>query len=121
MSSCRPSSSSSASEKTWLSSTSRTRIGAAATNRRLFRREQERVVRLPALLDVHLEVGMALVEPRQQRVELGRIFPRQQGEDAARLSQELLRHRSGHWLEIGPCRDGRTAREAEIVAPADRK
>src|ERR1051326_6617353 len=88
MSSCSPSSSSSASEKTWLSSTRRTRIGAAATARRLFRGQEERVVGLPALLDVDLEVRMPLLDPGEQRFELRRLLPGEERQDAARLGEQ---------------------------------
>src|SRR2546423_5713574 len=90
MSCCRPSSNSSASQNTLLSSTSRTRIGAAATGGRLFRGEEERVVRLAALLDVHLEVGVVGVEALQERVEPRLVLACQQREDAPRLGHQAV-------------------------------
>src|SRR5947209_5419602 len=100
MSSCRPSSSSSASEKTWLSSTSRTRIGTAATARRLFRGEEQRVMRLAALLDLDLEVGMALAHLGQEHVELRLVLAREQGQHASRLGEQPLRDGGGDLVEV---------------------
>ena len=53
-----PSSSSSASRKTWLSSTRRIRIGRPMPVRTLLGREKQVVVRLSAVLDVDLDAGM---------------------------------------------------------------
>src|SRR2546430_11598412 len=95
MSCCRPRSSSSASQNTLLSSTSRTRIGAA-TCRRLFRRQEEWVVRLATLLDVHLELGVRGVEALQQGIELRLFLARQQRQHPAGLGQQAIGHSRGH-------------------------
>src|SRR5881392_4280745 len=73
------SSSSSASRKTSLSSTSRRRIGSD-TRGSLFRPEEKWVVRLPAGLDVELEVGMTFPDPLEQAVEVGRVGSGQERE-----------------------------------------
>src|SRR5213593_4652942 len=121
MSSCRPSSNSSASEKTWLSSTNRTRIGGAATVRRLFRREEKGVMRLAALLDVHLELGMALLEPSQEWLQLRLVLAGEEGEHASGLGEEPLRDRGCDRVEVGPGGDRRAAGQAEVLALADRE
>src|SRR5689334_9996149 len=85
----RPSSSSRASRKTWLSSTTRTRIGSL-TRPRLLSREEERVVRLTALVDVQLELGVPLGEFVEQAVQRRRAFAAQEREHVARLRQQQL-------------------------------
>src|SRR5690348_8384213 len=121
MSSCSPSSSSSASENTWLSSTSRTRIGTAATARRLFRRQEEWVVRLAAPLDVDLEIRMQLPQPGEQRVELRLLLAGQERQDPARLGEQALGHCGRDLVEVRAGGDGRAVREAEVLAGADRE
>src|SRR5262249_23442470 len=121
MSSCNPSRSSSASENTWLSSTSRTRIGTAATARRLFRGQEEWVVRLPALLDVHLEVGMELAQAGEQGVELRLLLAGQERQDTTRPVEQAVGHRGGDLVEVGAGGDGSAVREPEVLARADRE
>src|SRR5204863_7730490 len=118
MSPWRPSRSSSASENTWLSSTRRTRI-RPATGRRLFRRQEERVVRLSSRLDVDLERGIPLRQEREQCVELGLVGPGQHRQDAARLGEEPLGHRRRDQVEVSAACDGLLLDEPEELPRAD--
>src|SRR5438034_7978686 len=70
MSDCSPRRSSRASRNTWLSSTRTRRIGPAI-GRRLFGREEQRIVGLSAHLDVDLHLGVALRDLLDEAVELG--------------------------------------------------
>src|ERR671937_1136403 len=80
MSERRPSKSSSASRNTWLSST-RTRRMGPSIRRRLFRGEEQRVMRLAARVDLELEVGMALADAVEETVEVGRVCAGQQRQE----------------------------------------
>src|SRR5436190_20702983 len=79
--------SSSASRKTSLSSTRRRRIGSD-TRGSLFRGEEEWVVRLPAGLNVELELGMPLADPVEEGGEVGRVGSGQHREQPARLGEQ---------------------------------
>src|SRR5438105_789877 len=114
MSDCRPSRSSSASRKTWLSSTRRSRIGPG-TARRVFGCEQERVVRLAAGLDVELETGMLLLEPLQERGEVRIALAGQERQDAAGLGEEAFRDGVRNLVEIGAAGDRLPRRETEVI------
>src|SRR4051794_8050436 len=70
-----PSSSSSASRKTLLSSTSRIRIGRSMIGRTLLGRQKQVVVGLTPVLDVDLEVGMRLLDVRDQLLQLRLVLP----------------------------------------------
>src|SRR4029453_16323042 len=73
MSSRRPSRSSRASRNTWLSSTSATRTGGGIGRvyPRLLGGKKQRVMRLPARMDLELDVGVVLGHAGEQRAELG--------------------------------------------------
>src|SRR3954453_8806126 len=107
----RPSSSSSASRNTWLSSTSRTRI-RGATRGRLFRGQEERVVGLPAALDVDLELRMPGPDCLQERTELRFLVAGQERQDASRLDEEPFDDGGGTSSERGPPGHGRAAARA---------
>src|SRR5438128_9045591 len=85
-----PSSSSSASRKTWLSSTRRIRIGLPMAVRMLLGGQKQVVVRLSALLDVHLHGGMLLRDPLEQRVELGAVPADEQRQQLLRAVEQAL-------------------------------
>src|SRR5436190_21543556 len=99
MSDCSPRRSSRASRNTWLSSTRTRRIGPAI-GRRLFGREEQRIVGLSAHLDVDLHLGVALRDLLDEAVELGFLRSGQQGQDAARLGEEAFGDAGGHLLEV---------------------
>src|SRR5690242_15986656 len=82
-----PSSSSSASRKTWLSSTRRTRIGSLTLSR-LLSGDEERVVQLTALVHVQLERGVPLGELVDQAVQRRRALAAQEREYVAWLGQQ---------------------------------
>src|SRR5215471_7582804 len=77
-----PSRSSSASRKTSLSSTSTIRTGGIGST--LFRAEQERVVRLPALVHLHVEPRMSGREPLDEPVERRGLGTGEKSKEAAR-------------------------------------
>src|SRR5512133_2100732 len=104
MSERSPRRSSSASRKTWLSSTRTRRIGSGI-RRSLFGRQEERVVGLAARLNVELEVGMTGANPFQQAVELGRVGAGQQRQQHARLGEQRLGDLFGHLVESVADRD----------------
>src|SRR5919197_4520840 len=104
MSERRPSRSSSASRKTWLSSTRTRRIGPSM-RRRLFRGEEQRVMRLAARVDLQLEVGMALADAVEETVEVGRVCAGQQRQEQARLGEQRLGNLLRHLLEALADRD----------------
>src|SRR5256885_10338536 len=79
--------SSSASRKTSLSSTSRTRIGSAM-GRTLLGRKEKRVVRLAALVDVDLEARVLLGELVEEAVQRRCVLAGEDGEDVARLGEQ---------------------------------
>src|SRR5215471_13982845 len=81
-----PSRSSSASRKTSLSSTSTIRTGGISST--LFRTEQERVVRLPAVVHLDLEVGVRRPDPFDDAVERRRLGTGQERQEPARLREE---------------------------------
>src|SRR5919197_5159089 len=83
MSERRPRKSSSASRNTWLSSTRTRRMGPAIAGR-LFGGEEERVMRLPARLDLELEVGMALLDALEEAAQVGLVRTGEEREHAAR-------------------------------------
>src|SRR3954468_17250699 len=136
MSERSPSSNSSASRKTWLSSTRTTRIGSGIA-RSLFRGQEERgvrlaaglgvgapagggvaepveerVVRLAAGLDVELQAGMALANPFEERVEVGGVGPGQQGQHRARLGEQRVGHLARDLVEAVSGGDGLAGRDA---------
>src|SRR3954447_22857758 len=83
-----PSRSSSASRKTSLSSTSTIRTGGIRST--LFRAEQKRVVRLPTLVHLDLELRMSRREPFDEPVEWLRLGTGEEGQERARLLEETL-------------------------------
>src|SRR5437762_2293002 len=117
MSERSPRRSSSASRKTWLSSTRTRRIGSAIRGS-LFGGQEERVMRLPAGLDVELELGMALADALEQAVELGRVGPGQECQHHPRLGEERIGDLLGHVDELVADRDRLTACQAEPAALA---
>src|SRR5437867_729079 len=80
-----PSRSSSASRKTWLSSTRRIRIGLLMAVRSLFSREQQVIVRLAARLDVDLEGRVIDREPREKPLERRLVLADEQRQELPRL------------------------------------
>src|SRR5439155_18800945 len=88
-----PSRSSSASRKTSLSSTSTIRTGGIRST--LFRAEQERVVRLPALVHLDLELRVRRSDSFDEAVERRRLGAGQQGQDPARLRDRSEERRVG--------------------------
>src|SRR5436305_10970017 len=91
MSERSPSRSSSASRNTWLSSTRTRRIGSAI-RLSLFRRQEERVMRLAAGLDVELELRMPLADAREQGAEIGRVRSGQERQHHPRLGEQRVGH-----------------------------
>src|SRR5438034_3852965 len=120
MSSRRSSRSSSASRKTWLSSTSRTRIGPA-TRRKLLRCEEERIVRLSAVLDVELERGMPLMEPLDEADDVRLLVPDEQRQNVVRLGEQPFRNGGSDLVEIRAVRDNLSLSEAEVAPLPDRQ
>src|SRR5262249_61632317 len=82
-----PSRSSSASRKTSLSSTSTIRTDGIRST--LFRAEQERVVRLPALVHFDLEPGMSRGEPFDEPVERRRLGAGEESQEHPRLRDQV--------------------------------
>src|SRR5215469_13642262 len=82
-----PSRSSRASRKTSLSSTRTIRTGDIYKT--LFRAEEKRVVRLPALVHLDLELRVGRPEPLQQPVERRRLGAGEEREESARLLEEV--------------------------------
>src|SRR5205809_588202 len=99
MSDCSPSRSSRASRNTWLSSTRTRRIGPAI-RRRLFGREEQRIMGLSAHLDVDLHVWVPLRDLLDEAVELGLLRSGQQGQDATGLAEEPFDDGRGDLLEV---------------------
>src|SRR5579871_1827088 len=112
-----PSISSSASRKTSLSSTSTTRTGMRAS---LFRADEERVVRLAALVHLDLEAGMRGGDPVDETVEWRWLGAGEEREERARLRQEMLDHREGHVDEVVAAGHRIAVREAEPFAVPNR-
>ena len=54
----------------------------------LFRRQQQVVVRLPAVLDVHLDARVLRADPSEQAVQLRRPLTGEDREHAPRLCQQ---------------------------------
>src|SRR6476661_8840405 len=96
-----PSRSSSASRKTWLSSTRRIRIGRPMPERTLLGREKQVVVRLPAVLDVDLDAGMRRGDPLEQAVERRLVLAHEERQELARPVQELFDDDGGDLVEVG--------------------
>src|SRR5579875_2684485 len=109
-----PSSSSSASRKTSLSSTSTIRTGG--TPRTLFRGEQQRVVRLSALVQLDLELRPLGGEAVEERLELRRLRAEEQREQAAALSGDAVDDAERDLDEVRARRDGLACDEPEPVA-----
>src|SRR5215213_501227 len=103
--------------KTSLSSTSSTRIGwvraSTAGPYGLFGGEEQRVVRLPAGLDVELDCRVLLLDPAQERGEIGLVLAREQRQDLASLAEQPLRDRVRDVVEVGRRRDCRAVGEAK--------
>src|SRR5437660_421268 len=118
MSSRSENSSSSASRKTALSSTRRIRTGAA-TARSLLGGEKQRIVRLPAVLHVDVQIGMRGGDALDECVERWRVEAGEEREQVARLGQQALRHGSGDVVEVGAARDRLPVGEAEPLALAN--
>src|SRR5579864_2616878 len=118
MSSRREKSSSSASRKTALSSTRRMRTGRV-TGLSLLGREKQRVVRLSALADVDIQVGMRRGDALDQRVDRGRVLARQEREQVARLREQAVGDGGGDVVEVGASRDRLAVGEAKPLALAD--
>src|SRR5581483_3408810 len=115
-----PSKSSRVPRKTSLSSTSTIRIGRG-TRRSLFGREQQRIVRLPALLHVHLERRVSLREPLEQAVERRALGAGEEREQLPPRLEQALDDGRGHVGEVRPAGDGLAGRQPEPFAPADRE
>src|SRR5439155_24447588 len=98
----RPSRSSSASRKTSLSSTRTMRIWSL-TALTLFSREEELVVRLAALVEVDLELGVPRAQFVEEAVQLGSAVAGEQREDIARLSEQRVGDRT---RDLGQARAG---------------
>src|SRR5262249_39284345 len=113
-----PSISSRASRKTSLSSTSTTRTGLMPES--LFRADEERIVRLPALVHLDLDLGVGGGDSLEEAVELGRLCARQEREERARLAEEMLDHGERDSDEVVTTRDRVAVREAEPLAVRDR-
>src|SRR5207237_2815585 len=94
MSSRSENSSSSGSRKTALSSTRRIRTGPG-TARRLLGGEKQRIVRLAAVLNVHVQIGMRGGDALDERVERRRVEAGEEREQVARLGQQVLRDCGG--------------------------
>src|SRR5262245_59230079 len=118
MSGWRPSRSSRASRKTWLSSTRTTRIGSGIRGR-LFGRQEQRIVRLAAGLHIDLEVGMTLGQISEEPVEIGLIGPLEERQHSSRLGQEPLCDGAGDLVEVAAAGDRLTVGEPEPVALQD--
>src|SRR5947208_14213517 len=114
-----PSRSSSASRKTSLSSTSTIRTGGIRST--LFRAEQKRVVRLPALVHLDLELRVRRPEPFHEAVEWRRLGAGQQRQERARVRKEARNELAGDVGKIVAAHDRLAVREAEPVATPDRQ
>src|SRR5881394_1564163 len=108
MSSRRSRRSSSTSRKTWLSSTSRTRIGPA-TRRKLLRGEEERIVGLAPVLHIELEVRMPLLKPLHEARDVRFVVAGKQRQHVARLGQQALGDGGRDLAEVGAARNGLAA------------
>jgi len=62
-------------------------------------------MRLTAGLDVELEVRMALADALEQAVESRCIVAREEGQDQARLGEQLLDHVAGNGFELAAACD----------------
>src|SRR6478736_8116409 len=89
MSERSPRRSSSASRKTWLSSTRTRRIGWGISLS-LFGGQEEWVVRLAPGLDVELEARMALPNACEQLVQLRRVRAREEGQHQPGLGEQRV-------------------------------
>src|SRR5207248_3236283 len=118
MSSRSENSSSSASRKTALSSTRRIRTGPG-TARRLLGGEKQRIVRLAAVLNVHVQIGVRGGDALDECVERRRVEAGEEREQVARLGQQVLRDCGGDVVEVGAARDRLPAGETEPLALAD--
>src|SRR5437764_1989260 len=105
-----PSRSSSASRKTSLSSTSTIRTGGIRST--LFRAEQKRVVRLPALVHLDLELRVRRPEPFHEAVEWRWLGAGQQRQERARLCDEVRDELGGDVGEVVSAHDRLAVREA---------
>ena len=76
-------------------------------------------MRLSAVLDVHLHLRMAGVDPGEEAIEVRLAVSRQEREDAARLAEELLDDGRSDVVEFGAARDRPVADQAEEVALTD--
>src|SRR6266852_7922359 len=83
-----PRSNSSASRKTWLSSTRRIRIGLPMAVRTLLGGQKQVVVRLAAVLNVHLDIRVRLGDPAEQAVERGLVPSHEQRQQLPRLAEK---------------------------------
>src|SRR5438067_5045136 len=116
-----PSSNSSASRKTWLSSTRRIRIGLAMNLRMLLGRQKQVVVRLAALLDVDLNVRMRFRDAAEQALERGLVLSDEQRQQLPRLAEEPLDDLVRDVVEVAAAHDRTTVREPEPVALVNRE
>src|SRR4051794_29092017 len=85
-----PSRSSSASRKSWLSSTRRIRIGRPMAVRTLLGREKEVVVGLAALLHLDLDVGVRCADPLEERLERRLVLAGQERQQASGIAEERI-------------------------------
>src|SRR3982751_2155131 len=111
MSDRSPSRKSSVSRKTWLSSTMTPRIGRV-TSRSLRDRtarvpgagvllghEEQRIVRLPAVVHLELEPGVSLLDLCDEAGERRRLLARQEREDPSRLREHAFDDRARDLVE----------------------
>ena len=87
------------------------RLGHAG--RRLFGRQKQRIVRLAAGLDVELQVGMALLDPLEQAVEVRLVGAGEERHHAAGLVEQALGDGGGDVVEVGAAGDRLAVGEAE--------
>src|SRR5690349_6742612 len=106
MSARMPSSSSSASRKTWLSSTRRILIGRPMAVRTLLGRQKQGVVRLAALLHVHRDRRMRVRDPAEQRLERLVLLADEQRQQLLLAVEELVDDRVCDLVEVAASGDG---------------
>src|SRR2546426_8627545 len=115
-----PRSSSSASRKTWLSSTRRIRIGRPMAVRTLLGGQKQVVVRLAALLNVHLHIRVRLGDPAEQAVQRRLFLTHEQRQQLPRLAEEPPDNLVPDVVEVAPASDRPAVGEPQPVALVDR-
>src|SRR5581483_7428885 len=83
--------------------------------------EKQVIVRLSALLDVDLEVGMRVSQPLEEPVEVGSVSPDEHRQEAARLGEQPLDDAAGNLVEAPAAGHRLAVGEAEPVPLRNRE